>query len=100
MNIFLKSLGVRVAKAFTKEFNKPHGDKDTWSEATVKNYEANAKSQYALIQALNDNDISRVINCKSVYEVLNDLIIIHDGTSQVKRSKVACFVLNMRILHT
>ena len=44
MNLFLKSLGVRVAKAITKEFVKPHSDEDTWSEATAKDYEANAKA--------------------------------------------------------
>ena len=46
--LFLKSLGVRVAKTITKEFVEPHGDEDTWSEATAKDYEANAKEQYAL----------------------------------------------------
>jgi len=37
---------------------------------------------------LNDDDLSHVINCKSTYEVWNDLIITHEGTSQVKRSKI------------
>jgi len=44
MNLFLKSLGVRVAKAIPKDFVEPHGDEDTWFEATVKDYEANAKA--------------------------------------------------------
>jgi len=48
MNLFLKFLGVRVAKAIAKEFVEPHGDEDTWSEATAKNYEASAKAQYVL----------------------------------------------------
>ena len=48
---FLKSLGYRVAKDVTKEFVKPHGDEDTWSEAIAKDFEANAKAQYALTQA-------------------------------------------------
>ena len=39
MNLFLKSLGVRVAKAIIKEFVKPHSDEDTWSKATAKDYE-------------------------------------------------------------
>ena len=47
MSSFLKSLGVRVAKAITKKFIESHGDEDTWSEATAKGYEANAKAQYA-----------------------------------------------------
>ena len=69
MNLFLKSLGIRVAKAITKEFIEPHGDEDTWSEPTAKDYKANAKAQYALTQALNDNDFSRVIIYKFAYEV-------------------------------
>jgi len=82
------SLGVRVAKAIIKEFVEPHDDEDTWSEATAKGYEANAKAQYTLTQALNDDDLSRVINCKSTYEVWNNLIVTYEGTSQVKRSKI------------
>ena len=85
---FLKSLRVRVAKAITKEFIDPHNDEDTWSEAIAKDYESNVKAQYALTQALNDDDLSRVINCKSFNMIWNDLIITHEGTSQVKRSKV------------
>jgi len=30
MNLFLKSLGVRVAKAITKKFIELHGDEDTY----------------------------------------------------------------------
>ena len=37
---------------------------------------------------LNDDDLSRVINCESIYEVWIDLIISHEVTSQVKRSKI------------
>ena len=83
MNFVLKSLGVRVAKAITKKFIEPRSDDDTQSEATAKDYEVNAKAQYALTQALND-DLSRVINCKSAFEVWNDLIITHEGTSQLR----------------
>ena len=42
MDLFLKSLGVRVAKVITKEFVEPHGEENTWSKATAKDYEANA----------------------------------------------------------
>ena len=54
----------------------------------AKDYEDNTKAQCALTQALNNDDFSRMINCKSAYEVWNDLIITHDGTSQVKRSMI------------
>ena len=64
-----KSLGVRVFKSITKEFVEPHDDESTLSKATAKDYEANTRAQYALTQALNEDDLSRVINCKSAYEV-------------------------------
>jgi len=41
-----------------------------------------------LTQALNDDDLSRLINCKFAYEVWNDMIVTHEGTSQAKRSKI------------
>ena len=37
------------------------------------------------------NDLSRIINYKFAYEVWNDLIITHEGTSQVKWSKIDLF---------
>ena len=82
------SLRVRVAKAITKKFVEPHDDEDTWSETTAKDYEENSKAQDVLTQALNDDDLSRVINCKSTHEMWNYLIVTHEGTSQVKRSKI------------
>ena len=88
MTLFLKFIGCRIAKAITKKFVEPHGDEDSWSEATAKDYEANTKAQYAPTRALNDGDLSCVINCMSAYEVWNDLIITHEGTSQVKRSEI------------
>ena len=51
MNLFLQSLGARVVKAIIKEFVESHGDEDTWSKATAKDYEVNAKAQYALTLA-------------------------------------------------
>ena len=68
MTVFLQSLGNRVAKAVTKPYSAPTGDESTWSEIETKEFDANARAHYALLQALNDDDISRVIHCKSAYE--------------------------------
>ena len=54
----------------------------------MKEFDANAKIYYALLQALNDDDISRVIHCKSAYEIWTHLLVTHEGTSQVKRAKI------------
>ena len=72
----------------TKPFNAPLGDEDTWSDITTKEFDANAGAHYALLQAINDDDISRVIHCKSANEIWTHLLVAHEGTSQVKRAKV------------
>ena len=43
------------------------------------------------MQALDDDDIFRVISYKSVYEIWNNLIVTNEGTSQVKRAKIDLF---------
>ena len=69
MIVFLQSLGSRIAKAVTKPFSAPTDDEFTWSEIETKKFDANARAHYALLQALNDDDISRVIHCKSAHEI-------------------------------
>jgi len=88
MTVFLQSLGSRVARAVTKPFSVPIDDEDTWFDITTKEFDANAKTQYALLQALNDDDISRVIHYKSAYEIWTHLTVTHKGTLQVKRAKI------------
>ena len=69
MTVFLQSLGSWLSKAVTKLFSVPIGDEDTWSDIATKKFDANAKAHYALLQALNDDDIAMVIHCKSAYEI-------------------------------
>ena len=88
MTVFLQSLGSRVAKAVTKPFSAPLGDEDTWSDITTKEFNANSRVHYAFLQALNDDDIARVIHCKSAYKIWTHLLVTHEGTSQVNRAKV------------
>jgi len=88
MTVILQSLGSRFAKARTKPFSVPIGDEDTWSDIATKEIDANAKACYALLQALNDDNISRVIYCKSTYEIWTHLVVTHEGTTQVKRAKI------------
>jgi len=81
MTVFLQSLGSRVAKAVTKPFSTPPGDESTWSDIETMEFDANARAHYALLQALNDDDIARVIHCKSAFEIWSHLLVTHEGTS-------------------
>ena len=88
MTDFLNSLGSIVAKAISKLFVCPEGDDDSWSKITVKEYEVNSKAYYALLQSLNDNDISRAIHCSCPDDIWQVLITTHEGTSKVKITKI------------
>jgi len=88
MTVFLQSLGSRVAKTMTKTFYVSNGVEDTWSEIVTKEFDANAKVHYSLLQAFNDGDIAKVIHCKSAYEIWSHLVVTHKGISQVKRAKI------------
>ena len=88
MTVFLQSLGSRVAKAVTKTFSVPTGDEETWSDIAIKEFDVNVMAHYALRQALNDDDIVRVIHCKSTYEIWSHLVVTRKGTLQVKRPKI------------
>ena len=72
----------------TKPFIRPESEEHTWSELTSKEYEANSKAQNSLLTALNEDDLTRVIHCKSAYEIWQHLLVTHEGTSQVKRAKI------------
>ena len=76
MTVFLQFLGSRIAKAVTKPFSVPNDDEDTWSNIATKEFDANAKARYALLQALNEGDIAR----HSLQICLRDLVT-HRGHS-------------------
>ena len=77
MGVFLKSQSRDVFLAIGTNFVEPK----VWDDTYTKAFEANAKATYALMQALNDDDLSRIINCVSAFDIWNTLITTHEGTS-------------------
>jgi len=80
----------------TKPYSAPTSDDDTWSDITTKEYEANSKAQNILFLALNEDDTTRIIHCKSAYEIWQHLLVTYEGTSQVNELKLISCVLNMK----
>ena len=66
---FFKSLRRDVFLAIEKEFKEYEYKTELWPENIAKAFEANAKATYALMQFLNDDNLSRVNNCESAYEI-------------------------------
>ena len=99
MTVFLQSFGSQVAKLVTKPFSVLIGDEDTWSDIVTKEFDANAKAHYVLLQALNDDNIARIIYYKSAYEIWTHLVVTHEETPQVKRAKIDLLRSQYEIFH-
>ena len=87
MTVFLQSLGSHVAKAITNLFLFPRVMRTHGKEITAMKFQDNAKARYALLKVLNDDDISRIINCTSAYVLWKNLITTNEDTTQIKKAK-------------
>jgi len=83
----------------TKPSSVPNSDEDTWSEITTKKFNANAKVGYALLQSLNDDDIARVIYCKSAHEIWSHLVITHEGHHKSRELRLISCIPNMKFYY-
>ena len=57
--VFLKSLGRDISLAIEKEFKEYDYRSDLWPGIISKEFEANTKSTYGLMQALNDINLKK-----------------------------------------
>ena len=60
-----------------------------WSESKVKRVQVNFKAINTLHCALNPTEFNRISTCKMAKEIWDKLKVTHEGTSQVKESKIA-----------
>ena len=61
---------------------------DDWDENDMRQIELNAKAMNLLYYALDPNEFNRISNCMSAKEIWDTLEVTHEGTNQVKQSKV------------
>ena len=59
-----------------------------WTNGEVKKIEINFKAINTLHCALNPIEFNRISMCKTVKEIWNKLKVTHEGTTQVKESKI------------
>ena len=60
-----------------------------WSESKVKRVQVNFKAINTLHCALNSTEFNRISTCKMAKEIWDKLKVTHEGTSQIKESKIA-----------
>ena len=62
-----------------------------YCEEENRNFQLNSRTIYILICATDRNEYNRISQCKTTKEVWRILEVIHEGTNQVKDSKVRIF---------
>ena len=65
---------------------------EDWDENDIKQSEINAKAMNLLYCALDPSEFNRISTCMSAKEIWDTLEVIHEGTDQVKNTKVNMLV--------
>ena len=73
---------------------KPEED---WDDHDMKMGELNAKAMNLLYYALDSNEFNRISICSSTKKIWDKLEVTHEGTSQVKTSKINLLVHNYEL---
>nr|CAN70892.1 hypothetical protein VITISV_039825 [Vitis vinifera] len=71
--------------------------KQEWNELDRRNFQLNAKVVFTLQCVMDRNEYNRIYQCKSAKEIWRLLEITHEGTNQVKESKINLLVHNYEL---
>ncbi|KAL5540959.1 hypothetical protein UlMin_044251 [Ulmus minor] len=101
MIIFLQSMEYELWEVIEKgpyiPMNKVEGSlveksKSEWNDIDKKQISINAKAMNILFCALSMEEFNRIRSCKIAKDIRNTLEVTHEGTNQVKESKISMLV--------
>ena len=97
MRIYLQAVDYHIWRVITKGPHQPthlvNGiitpkSEEEWDDNDIKQAELNAKAMNLLFCALDPSEFNRISNCISAKEIWDTLEVTHEGTHQVKTTKV------------
>jgi len=86
MKCHLECMGKAYLAMVSKPYVPPQGGPTTLNEITEA--ENNLWTKEALLSALNDSDLSNVIDLPTTYEILTKLEILYEGDEFVKSARL------------
>ena len=86
---------IPTIKVEKKDKTKPES---SWDENDLKMLQSNPKAMNVLYCALDPNEYNRILTCESAKEIWDRLEVTHEGTSQVKESKINILVIIINYL--
>nr|CAD1837201.1 unnamed protein product [Ananas comosus var. bracteatus] len=88
MQIFLQSLDFDLWDIVENGYTKPITATSTWKAEDKGKFNLNSKAMNALHCALDSNEFNRISTCETAKEIWDKLAVVHEVTSQVKKSKI------------
>ena len=97
MQIFIEAIDLKIWEAIkigpyvptmvagNTTIEKPKGD---WSEEERRQVQYNLKAKNIITSALGMDEYFRVSNCKNAKDMWDTLQVTHEGTTDVKRSRI------------
>ncbi|WP_374695496.1 hypothetical protein ACEW7V_00205 [Areca yellow leaf disease phytoplasma] len=92
--VILKGPHIPIIKVDGMDIPKPEED---WDDHDMKMGELNAKAMNLLYCALDANEFNQIFTCSSAKEIWDKLEVTHEGTFQVKISKINLLVHNYEL---
>ena len=66
--------------------------RNEWTDQHKTKVQMNAKAKYLLTCALSKIEYGMIISCDSAKEIWDRLLVLHEGTDQVKETKISMLV--------
>ena len=66
--------------------------RNQWTNQHKAKVQMNAKAKYLLTCALSKSEYNKIISCDSAKEIYDRLHVLHEGTDQVKETKISMLV--------
>ncbi|XP_077228504.1 uncharacterized protein LOC143861459 [Tasmannia lanceolata] len=88
MAFYLKSIDFEIWELVQDGYIEPTTDRKEWSPTDKRKATLDAKGVTLLFCALSPDEFNRVSTCKTAREIWTSLETTHEGTTQVKKSKV------------
>ena len=89
MKVFMESSGLDIWLATQIQYEPPTTEVSTWTDAQKTAASNNAKTMNVLYCSLDKNEFSRIMMCKTAYDIGKMLQVTHEGTSKVKQTKIS-----------
>ena len=88
MSIYLQSLDYEIWEITSSPYELPKGASSSLDESAKKRITLNYRAMNAILYSFNKTEFFRVFGCTTAYEMRHLLEVTHEGTPQVKGSKI------------